>query len=299
MIDPQGIYHAQLDDLEPGGTLQIDDVVVKKLNNSATDFVFPVYSGSDQRVLDGHDYVALHYVAPSGAKRLLALLLWRNEGQTKIKMAQEAVEQMLARGFAPAYVAFDHGYLEPDFCRWLGQKKLLWTSRVQSTQLFYFGNEWLACRQWAKKLPKETWHFYQKAGVYAKGIEASNRDFLRVKIVVVKWERSGTLKSYVYLITNDRTASVMDVIRRHQDRWPVEVCFRDCKQSLGLSSYRFTEVEKIEGHSALVLVAYNFMQWIGEGSDLPVGQLKRMAQGKLAKPRRTRISATRLTKQAA
>jgi len=299
LIDAQGVYDASLADLEPGGQVQVDNVVVAKENTTATDFAFQVYSSGDKRVLKGNDFVSLLYVAPSGRQTLLALLLWRKDDKTKIEMAQEALARMLKKGLKVKRVAFDHGYLEPEFCKWLHKKQVIWTSRVQKTQLFYFGNEWLSCREWAKKQGMETWHYYGKAGVYSKGIEASNPEYYRVKIVAVKWSRSADLETYCYYITNDRAASVMDVLRRYKQRWTVEVCHRDGKQSLGLNSYRYRDVAKIEGHVALVIVAFNFLQWIGQGSELPVGQLARMARGQTAKPRRTRISSTRLTKVAA
>jgi len=84
----------------------------------------------------------------------------------------------------------------------------------------------------------------------------------------------------------------------YKARWPIEVYFRDCRQSLGLDRYRFTTPEKIEEHLVLVVVVYNFRQEMGQGANMSIGQLKRLAQGRPAKPRRPRVSTPWFTKLA-
>lgn len=295
-LDIQGFADQMCAHLPAGGHLKLDDVVIAKENNSRTVHVYRVHSGSDKRILDGHLYVALFYVTPSGQEVLLTLILWTHEGRTKIQVAQAAIERAQQKGLRPQTVAFDNAYLEPTFCRWLRQRGMHWYSRVRCNQLFYFGNRWLSSKQWGQLQAAESWHYYSREQVYAKGVEAANQDFGVIKIVAVKWERTAPAKGYCFYITSDRQATVRQVIGRYRRRWGIEVCFRDCQQGLGLGTYRFTDYERIVSHVLLVAMAYNCLQWLGRTADLPVGQLKRLAQGRPAKPRRTRDSVHPLTK---
>lgn len=291
LLDADGVYQAQTSGLKPGGRVYIDNVAIAKEHTSATEGVYMVHCSSQKRQLLGHDFVAWLYIDPDGQRTLLRLQRWQPDGPTRIELAQAGMALLLEWGLWPRLVGFDNGFLEPDFCRWLDRQGLMWVSRVRSNQLFYFGNQQRAVREWAKAVPIESWHFYQQRRIYAKAAEAANQDYHRVKIVAVKWSRSAPVKGHRYYITNARAASVQEILSWYSWRWAIEVCFRDCRQSLGMDQYRFTDAAKAEGHMALVVVAYNFLQTMGQGANMPIGQLKRLAQGRPAKPRRTRVSA--------
>ena len=291
LLDAEGTYQAQLQGLKPGGRVAIDDVAIAKEHNTATDGVSMVHSSTQKRELLGHDFIAWLYIDPDDRRTLLRLQRWQPDGPTRIAIAQAGTALLLQRGIKPWLVSFDNGYLKPAFCKWLDKQGLTWVSRVRSNQLFWFGNTKRALREWAKALSLASWHYYRRRRVYAKAATATNQDYGVVKVVAVKWARSATLKAHRYYITNARAASVQEILTWYGWRWAVEVCFRDCRQSLGMDQYRFTPAEMVDGHMALVVVAYNFLQTVGQGANMPVGQLKRLAQGKPAKPRRTKVSA--------
>jgi hypothetical protein len=291
LLDPDGIYQAQAQGLKPGGRLSIDNVAITKEHTTATEGVWRVHCSSQKRQVLGHDFVAWFYIDPDGHRTLLRLQRWRPDGPTRIELAQAGVALLLSWGVRPWLVSFDNGFLEPEFCRWLDQQGLWWVSRVRSNQIFYVGSQLRALREWAKAVSLDSWHYYGRRRVYAKAAEVANQAYGRVKVVAVKWGRSAPLKAHRYYITNARAASVQEILGWYSSRWPIEVCFRDCRQSLGMDQYRFTEAVKAEGHMALVVVAYNFLQTMGQGANMPIGQLKRLAQGRPAKPRRTKVSA--------
>lgn len=290
LLDAEGTYQVQVPGLQPGGRLAIDDVAIAKEHNTATEGVSMVHSSTQKRELLGHDFIAWLYIDPDGHRILLRLQRWQANDATRIKLAQAGVALLLQWGLKPWLVSFDNGYLEPEFCHWLDKRGLFWVSRVRSNQLFWFGSTKRALREWAKAIALASWHYYRRRRVYAKAAEASNQDYGVVKVVAVKWTRSAVLKAHRYYITNARSASVQEILTWYGWRWSIEVCFRDCRQSLGLDQYRFTPGDMVDGHMALVVVAYNFLQTMGQGANMPIGQLKRLAQGKPAKPRRTKVS---------
>lgn len=298
LLDAEGVYTAQTQGLEPGGRLLIDDVAIAKEHTTATAGVSRIHCTSQKRQLDGQDFVSWLYVAPSGKRTLVRIQQWLEGGPTRIQLAQAGIARLLELGLKPLGVAFDNGFLEPKFCRWLSRHGLIWVSRVRSNQVFWFGNQERALREWAKALPLESWHYYGRRRIYAKGILISNQDFGVVKVVAVKWDRSAPLKSFRYYLTNATDASVLDILAWYRVRWCIEVCFRDCRQSLGMDQYRFTTLEKVQGHMALVAVAYNFLQSLAHPANMAIGQLKRLVQGKPAKPRRTRVTDLFFVKRA-
>jgi hypothetical protein len=63
-----------------------------------------------------------------------------------------------------------------------------------------------------------------------------------------------------YLVTNQGELTTVQIIQRYQNRWAVEVLFRDSKQHLGLGAYQGQSVEAHQRHIACVFFAYTRME---------------------------------------
>ena len=71
------------------------------------------------------------------------------------------------------------------------------------------------------------------------------------------------------LVTNDPRCSASGIIRRYDDRWSIEVFFKDAKQLLGLGQYQNVSLEAAVTHLHLVCFAYALLTHIaitGEGA---------------------------------
>ena len=59
-----------------------------------------------------------------------------------------------------------------------------------------------------------------------------------------------------YLLTNDTSLTVVQIVTWYRRRWAIEVLFRDCKQFLGLSAYQGQTVDAHSRHIACVFFSY-------------------------------------------
>jgi hypothetical protein len=71
------------------------------------------------------------------------------------------------------------------------------------------------------------------------------------------------------LITDDPNLSAIQIIRTYDDRWSIEVFFKDGKQLLGLGQYQNVSLDAAVTHLHLVCFAYALLTHIaitGEGA---------------------------------
>jgi hypothetical protein len=286
--DPSELWRAQWAGLEPGGSLLLDDSVIPKENTTHTEATHPVFAGCEKRVLQGQTFMAALYVAPSGRVRLLWMGLWLADGPGKLELARRIIQALLDVQAKPADISFDAWYADASLLAWIGQQDLIWTTRIRKNRRFYFpGGEVSNPRIWAEGVPVESWHFYREHQAYAKAIEVANHAILPAKLVAVRYGRAARPADWVYMLTNDRTAGVRQIIGRYRRRWGIEVAFRTCKQTLGMTTYRHLTAIAAERHVALVGLVFNYLSALRQSTSLTVGQLKRI----VAKAARTELSS--------
>ncbi len=63
------------------------------------------------------------------------------------------------------------------------------------------------------------------------------------------------------LMTNDRRASVRQVVQWYALRWQIELFFKELKSTLGFHQYRFRSFERVEGWDELVQVTFLYLEW--------------------------------------
>ncbi len=63
-----------------------------------------------------------------------------------------------------------------------------------------------------------------------------------------------------YLLTNDPSLTVAEIVTWYRRRWAIEVLFRDCKQHLGFNACQARSVEAQERHIACVFLSYVLME---------------------------------------
>ena len=280
---PEAVWKSQWADLESGGALLIDDTVNSKENTTRTEGAHPTYSGCAKRVVKGQTFLAALYVAPEGGVRLIWMEMWQPDGPGKLALARQLVEHLLAAGIRPDEVSFDAWYADAAFLQWLSKQGLRWTTRMRKSRRFYFpsGTE-QSLKEWGKQVPISSCHFYRREGLYAKAVPVANQEIWNAKVVLMRAAHRWTPEEEVYLLTNDRQATVRQVINRYRRRWKIEVAFRACKQSLGFSGYRHLTAIGAERHVALVGLLYNYLSGQARASGLTLGGLKRIVLNSMA-----------------
>lgn len=113
--------------------------------------------------------------------------------------------------------------------------------------------------QWAKKKVRR-----RRAVLYGKPVWVTLVSFQAclhrvpgrvVQVVVVKPRKSSDKPQYFY--TTDLTARPEEVIETIVDRWPIETCFRECKQFLGLEEPQCRSRRAVERTTPLAFWCYS------------------------------------------
>ena len=275
--EPEALWRAEWEDLPPGGSLILDDTVNAKDHTCCTEGTCRCYSGQQHRVVTGQTFLALLYVPPQGAPRLLWLKLWESGGPNKREVARQMIETVLQAGVKPLDVSFDGWYFEPEFCNWLTRQGLIWTTRVQSNHKYYFsGGRQMSVEAWQKTVPIANWHYYYDRRLYAKATLVAKYGFPPARLVALRHKRHGRVERF--LITNDRTAGIRTIIARYRRRWAIEVAFRFAKQKLGFAIYRYLTAKAAERHVTLVGLTLNFLTSLVYEKGLSSGRLKRQVE---------------------
>lgn len=274
---PAELWRSQWRDLEPGGTLVVDDTVNAKENTICTEAAYPNFSGQHHRVVRGQTFVTILYVPPKGAVRLLWMQMWRPGGPNKLELVRDAIADLLDAGVQPHDVVFDGWYFDPGFVRWLDARDLVWTTRARRNLKFYFdGGRECTLEGWAKDVPMSSWHHYADRKIYAKAANIAKHGFKPVKLLAFKHERHGKVDRF--LLTNDLQAGNRTILARYGKRWAIETVYRFTKQRLGFSTYRHHSADAAERHVALVSIVYNFLAQLAKAIGIPIGRLKVLAE---------------------
>jgi hypothetical protein len=69
------------------------------------------------------------------------------------------------------------------------------------------------------------------------------------------FQKSGSLKAFISL---DPLLSTVEILNKCQNRWVIEVFFRDCKKYLGLNGYQIRSKTSIDRYLKIMLTAYTY-----------------------------------------
>lgn len=234
------------------------------------------------RSIKGHQYVTavLHFrgqVIPWGIRLYLkpedAALL----GQPFKKTTQLAAD--LIGEFDPpegvhVRVLFDSYYLCPTVVKSCRAKGFRFVSTLKSNRNLYKNGRKLKAGAygwglWGRR-PKKTCRIEKTSGsadytyVDAGWIQVSDLGQLHVV-----FSRKNREKKGLGIVTDDPNMSAGQMIRIYDERWSIEVFFKDGKQLLGLGQYQNVSAEAAVTHLHLVCFAYALLTHIaiaGEGA---------------------------------
>jgi SRSO17 transposase len=264
---PEAVERHRLDEHargRQGGVLVLDDTLIEKSGREMEGtgylydhsqhrnvwchcFVTSMYSDGDERVpLHLEPYVKEEACASSS-----------RAFKTKNELAVELVDRALEL-VHPEVVVFDSWYGSQEVMRHLESRGLKFVTESKGNRLIEDGGkkqvrDYLACHQdefrRIKRSRTEYRWYHEKVSEIKGG--------LVVKFVFLKKELAD--KALV-LMTNALDASVQDVVKDYKRRWDIEVYYRDCKQSLGMSDYQVRSIDVGVTHLLLVNMAYTLLK---------------------------------------
>lgn len=252
------------------GFFSLDDVVVEKPWSKLLPWVGWAYSTTRREKVRGMVIVVLFW--SNGILRIpVAFRLWKprerclsGEYRTKLQLAQELLQEVLAWGLRPTYVAFDAWYNARRFTRFLARHHLVWVSVLKANARVRPRHYYCPVSRFANRLAK---------GTSIKGFHVHLRGYGKVKLVVV---RDGA--TVQYLVTNALRCPPEEVLRRKKSRWDAEESFRDAKQLAGLEACQARVPEAVPRHVAMVLLSLVVLQLLKQDPSETAGHVKERFQ---------------------
>lgn len=234
------------------------------------------------RSIKGHQYVTAvlrfrGHVIPWGVRLYLkkedAALLGQTFKKTT-QLAADLIDEFTPPEGVQVCVLFDSYYLCPTVVKVCRKKGYRFVSTLKSNRNLYKNGRKLKVGAYGHSLfgrgGKKSCRV-QKAGSWADYtyVDAGWIKVSDLGQLHVIFSRKNRDKKVLGIVTDDPKMSTGQMIRMYDERWSIEVFFKDGKQLLGLGQYQNVSMEAAVTHLHLVCFAYALLTHIaiaGEGA---------------------------------
>jgi SRSO17 transposase len=199
------------------------------------------------------------------------------------ELAAELIREFEAPQGVHVRVLFDSYYLCPVVVKECRKKGFRFVSTLKSNRnLFKNGR-----KHKTGKYGKNTFHNHPKKTVCIQKstgsvkytyVDAGWMDVGKIGKLYVVFSRKKADPKILGLVTDDPKLSACQIIQTYDDRWSIEVFFKDTKQLLGLGQYQNVSVEAAVTHLHLVCFAYALLTHIAITGEGAKGKRKPVAQ---------------------
>jgi DDE superfamily endonuclease len=258
------------------GYLCVDDVVIEKPFAKLLPWAAWTYSFAKKRKVYGCHVVLLSWTSdPAGSWRIpVAFRLWRPKRscaparyQKKTELVATMLRAVVAAGCPAAYLVGDTAYTGGCVRPTAERLGLVWVGTIAPRTTIV----WRGRRQQVQVLaPTLKLKWRPALGVRATALSVYAPSLGQVRLVVLKNEHGNR----EYLVTNDRTADLSQIVQRKRSRWRIETIFRETKQVAGLGACQSWVDQALVRHVALVFVTFVVLQLLRRDPRETVGAVK-------------------------
>jgi hypothetical protein len=261
--------------LDRDGYLIVDDVIVEKAFAKRLPWASTIYSFAKKRKLWGIHIVVLLWCSCDGRWRIpVGFRLWRPKRscrkqryQTKLQLASELVDVVVASGVKLQYIVGDTHYSAGWFSKHMSRLGVTWHGTLDPKTTVVWRGKSQAVRALAETLQLK-WR--QHLGLRAVALRVYAPKYGQIRLVVTR-NRHG---NYEYLVSNDLRVDLTRMVVRKRSRWSVETVFRDSKQFSGLEACQCWADQAMVRHVGLVLLTFVVLQLLRTTPDESVGRVK-------------------------
>ncbi len=262
--------------LGTAGYLVVDDVVIEKRFARRLPWAAWTYSFAKKRKVYGCHVVLLSWTSdPSGRWRIpVAFRLWRpkrscapDRYRKKTELVVAMLREVVAAGCPAAYLVGDTAYTGGVVSKTAARLGLTWVGTLAPRTTVVHRGRRQAVRDLAATL-KLKWR--PALGVRATALQVYAPALGQVRLVVLKNEHGN----FEYLVTNERTTDLSELVRRKRSRWRIETIFRDTKQVAGLAACQGWVDQATVRHVALVCLTFVAPQLLRRDPQETVGAVK-------------------------
>jgi len=177
------------------------------------------------------------------------------------QLAAELISELKLPEGVKVRVLFDSYYLCPVVVKACRKKGFGFVSTLKSNRNLFKDGRKLKAGKYGKNLfcnqKKTTLAINKSKGVVKYSyVDAGWLDVSKLGKLHVVFSRKKAEPGILGLVTDDPALSAGQIIRTYDDRWSIEVFFKDGKQLLGLGQYQNVSLEAAVTHLHLVCFAY-------------------------------------------
>jgi hypothetical protein len=203
--------------------------------------------------------------------------LYSKKTDSKIEMAQETIEDMLAT-IKIDTILFDSWYSDKKIIKKCMTRNVRVICGIKTNRKISFETgEWESLKDFSntieiQKLKRHTIsNKSYRAGLY--NVKLSGIPKVRM-IISHEWSKKKKKWSKIHLISTNTDNSVLEILSTYKIRWHIETYHRDIKQNLGFAKACLRKKEGIVSHSILVSLAYALlrMYMFHHGLSMTIGE---------------------------
>ena len=236
--------------------------------------------------------------------------------RTKNQLARILVYQVKRKGLHFDYLTFDSWYASADNFLFFNRLNITYVTALKSNRSLRLpfnpienkpkrkckNLRWhkINCSQWAaQKRYVRDYQKYNKLNARARQglVFVEQVDFFLKLVCIKNYAKNKAFKDIhtkadkrakdpnKYLVTNDITLTIPQIITYYRNRWTIEVMFRDCKQHMSLGKCQaHKSVEPHLRHTAMVFFAFTILELMKSKDnhytsiDTTIGDIKRYLQ---------------------
>lgn len=183
------------------------------------------------------------------------------------QMAAELIKECEPPEGVQVRVLFDSYYLCPVVVKACRKKGFHFVSTLKSNRNLYKQGRKLKAGSYGRNIHKRLSKKTLRLKKEHKTVEYRYVDVGWLKVsdlgrLHVIFSRKNGDRKVLGLVTDDPKLSASDMIKTYNDRWSIEVFFKDSKQLLGLGQYQNLSYEAVVTHLHLVCFAYALLTHI-------------------------------------
>lgn len=249
------------------GYLIIDDTVIEKPYATFIAGLSCVYDSCSKKPVPSLNLLPIFWTDGT-VKILVGFRLWEPKiyakpYKTKIQLAMELIKDVHKQGLKVDYVTFDAWYAARKLMKVLRKCNYHWVTKVKSNRNFIFNNEVISAKEISLKFTKNQYHYYPSIDLYIRTVKVKLRGYGGLlKMAIVKNGRNAQFKNIRFILTDMEALTSVQIVRAYQNRWSIEVVFKELKQLLGLEKCQMQSWNKIIGHIEMTFLAYCLLDFI-------------------------------------
>ncbi|MBW2075927.1 MAG: transposase [Deltaproteobacteria bacterium] len=198
--------------------------------------------------------------------------------QGKVKLGLQMIERAFDRGIRAGYVLFDSWYAWPSLIHAIRliSDDLHVICRLKDSKVLYeYQGEKYRLSELYQKV-KTSFRKDARTGLCLKRVTVALTDSVEPAVIVfargfhepdedeLKGKKKDKAPKWVAFLSTDTRLHASSIIKKYTKRWTIEVCFKECKQLLGLGKDQSNDFNAQVFATTLSFLRYNLLNFLNQ-----------------------------------